>query len=91
MVNPPIKKLSPLPARKYGKSTKKSTRRHHQANKGKSGLEAEKVRVLGALRSLQSETKLWAENGRETHFSSNEDRAKWIEDYVDRETAVARK
>jgi hypothetical protein len=91
MVNAPKKNLSPLPAGKYGKSTKHSTRRRHQANKGKSGLEAERVRVLGALRSLRSKKKLAVEKRRETHFLSNEEREKWIEDYVERETAVARK
>jgi len=91
MVNAPKKNVSPLPAGKYGKSTKHSTRRRHQANKGKSGLEAERVRVLRALRSLQSRKKLAAEKRRETHFLSNEKREKWMEDYVERETAVAKK
>jgi len=68
MVNAPKKNLSPLPAGKYGKLTKKSTRRRHQANKGKSGLEAERVRALGALRSFRSEKKLSVEKRRETHF-----------------------
>ena len=90
MVNAPKKNLSSLPAGKYGKSTKKSTRRRHQANTGKSGLEAERVGALGALRSLRSIMKLSAENIGETHNLSNEDTEKWIEDYVDRETALAR-
>jgi len=34
---------------------------------------------------------LAAEKRRETHFSSNEEKEKWIEDYVERETAGARK
>jgi len=34
---------------------------------------------------------LAAEKQRETHFSSNEEKEKWIEDYVERETAGARK
>jgi len=91
MVNAPKKNLSPLPAGKYGKSTKHSTRRRHQANKGRGGLEAERVRALGALLSLRSKKKLAAEKRRETHLLSNEERQKCIEDYVDRETAVARK
>jgi hypothetical protein len=91
MVNAPKKNLSPLPAGKYGKWTKHSTRRRHQANKGKSGLEAERVRALGALRSLRSKKKLAAEKRWETHFLSNEERENWIEDYLERETAVARK
>jgi len=91
MVNAPKKNLSPLPAGKYGKSPKQSTRQRHQANEGKSGLEAERVRALGALRSLWSKKKLAAEKTRETHFLSNEEQEQWIEDYVERETAVARK
>ena len=91
MVNAPKMNFSPLPAGKYGKSTKKSTRRRHQANEGKSGLVAERVRALGALRSLRSKKKLAAEKRQETHFLSNEEREKWIEDFVERETAVARK
>jgi len=60
MVNLPKKILSPLPAGKYGKSMKRSTQRRHQANQGRSGLEAERVRDLGALRSLRSRKKLAA-------------------------------
>ena len=61
------------------------------SNEGKSGLEAERVGALGALHSLRSKKKLAAEKRRETHFLSNEEKAKWIEDYVERETAGARK
>jgi hypothetical protein len=35
--------------------------------------------------------KLAAEKQRATHCLSNEEKEKWIEDYVDRETAGARK
>jgi len=91
MVNAPNKNSSPLPAGRYGKSTKRSTQRRHHVNEGKSGLEAERVRALGALRSLRSKKKLAAEKRRETHFLSNEEKEKWIEDYVERETAGARK
>jgi hypothetical protein len=87
----PKKNLSPLPAGKYGKSTKISTRRRHQVNKGKSGFEAEGVRPLGALCSLRCTMNLAVEKRHETHFSSNDNREKWIEDFVERETAVARK
>jgi len=90
MVNAPKKNLLPLPEGKHGKSTKHSTRQRHLANKGKSGLEAERVRAWGALRSLRSKKKLAAEKRREMHFSNNEEREKWIEDYKERETAVAR-
>jgi len=54
-------------------------------------MEAERVRALGALHSVQSKKKLAAENKRETHFLSNEEKEQWIEEYVERETAVARK
>jgi hypothetical protein len=54
-------------------------------------LEAERIRVLGALCSLRSKTKLAAEKRRETHFLSNEEKEKCIEDYAERETAGARK
>jgi len=55
------------------------------------GLEAERLRALGAWRGLRSKEKLAVEKRRETHFSSNEEKEKWIEDYVERETAGARK
>jgi len=52
---------------------------------------AERVRALGALRSLRSKKKLAAEKRQETHCLSHEEKQKWIEDFVERETAVARK
>ena len=52
---------------------------------------AERIRALGALRSLRSKKKHAAEKQRETHFLSNEAREKWIEDYSETETAGARK
>jgi len=55
-----------------------------------SGLELERVWDLGALHSLQSKKKLAAEKWPETHLISNEEKEKWIEDYVERETAAAR-
>jgi len=91
MVNARKENFLPLPARRYSKSTNRSTQRHHHANEGKSGLEAEWVRALGALRRLRSKKKLAAEKRRETHFLSNEEKEKWIEDYLERETAGARK
>jgi len=53
-------------------------------------VEAERIRALGVMRSLRSKKKLAAEKRRETHFLSNEEKQKWIEDYVERETAGAR-
>jgi len=91
MINDLKKNCSTLPAGKYGNSTKQSTRRHHQTNRGRSGLEFEMVSALGALRSSWSKKKFLAEDRQEMHFASNEEKEKWIEDYVERETAVATK
>jgi len=91
MVNAPNTQFSPPPEGKYGKSTKQSTHQRHEANQGKRGLEAERVRGLRALRSVWSKKKLSAEKRQEAHFLSNEEKEKWIEHYVERETAVARK
>jgi len=60
MDNASKKNFSPLPAGKYGKSTKQSTCRRHQPNEGKCYLEAEGVRASGALQSLRSKKMLWA-------------------------------
>jgi len=83
--------LLPLPAGNYGKSTKRSTQRRHHANESKSGMEAERVRALGGLRSLRSKWKLVVEKCRETNFLSHEETEKLIQDHVERETAGARK
>jgi len=91
MINALKKNLSPRPSGKWGKLTKCSTQRHHQANEGKSGLAAEWVPVLRALRSFLSETKLAARKRRETHCLSHEEKEQLIEDYAEREIAVARK
>jgi len=91
MVNAQKQNFSKLPAGRYGRSTKRSSQRCRHANEGKSGLEAERVRALGALRSLRSKKKPAAEKRRETHFLSNEEKEKSIEDYVERETTGARK
>ena len=76
---------------KNGKSTKRSTQPRHQANQAKSGFEADRVHALGELRSLRSKKKLAAEKRQEMHFLGHEESEKWIEDYVERETAAARK
>jgi DNA-binding ferritin-like protein len=91
MVNALNKNFSPLPAGKYGKSSKRSTRRRHQANEDKSDLEAERIRALGALHNLRSKKTLAAERRQETNFLNYKEKEKWIEDYVERETTVARK
>jgi len=91
VVNVLKKKFIPLPASRYSKSTKRSTQPRHQANEGKSGLEAKRIRALGALRRLTFQTKLAAEKGREMLFLRNEEKKKWIEDYVKRESAGATK
>jgi len=46
---------------------------------------------LGALSRLRSKKKLSAQKRRATNFLCNEENEKRIEDYVDRETAAARK
>jgi len=91
MVNVPKKNLSPLQAGKYGKSTKHSTRQRLQVNQGKCGIDAEWVRAHGELLSLWSKKKLAAWKRQETHFSSKEEKENLIQDYVERETTVARK
>jgi hypothetical protein len=69
-------KFWPLLAGRYGKLTKLSTQRRHQANEGTSGFEAERVRALGPLRSLRSKKKLVAKKRQETHFLHNEEKEK---------------
>jgi hypothetical protein len=91
IVNALKKNILPLPAGRYSKSTKRSTQRPQQANECNCGLEAERFRSLGASRCLRSRKKLAAEKQGETHFISNEEKEKWIQDYVVRETAGARK
>jgi len=53
-------------------------------------LQVERVRVLGALRSLQSKKQFVAGTQWETNILSNIEKEKWIEDDVDGETTVAR-
>jgi len=91
MVNAPKTNFSTRPVGRYGKSTKRSTQQRHQVNEGKSGREAERVRAHLELRSLRSKKKLAAEKRPEIHFLSNEEEKKWIEDYVERQTAGATK
>jgi len=90
MINAPKKDYSPFPAGKCAISTMQSIEWRHQVIEGNGGFEAERVRALGALRSLQSKKKLAAEKHQETHFRWNEENEKSIEDYVERETAGAR-
>jgi len=90
MVDAPNKNYSPLQAGKYGKSKKLSSQWSHSVNEDERGFEAERVRALGALLSLQSKKNHGAEKRRETHFLSNVEKHKCIEDYVEGETAGAR-
>jgi len=76
MVNAPKNHFSQFPAGIYGKSKNHSTRQRHQVNEGKSGLDVERVRALGALRTLQSKKKLSADKRRETHVVGNEEEEK---------------
>jgi len=91
MVNAPKHEFLPLPAGRYAKLTMRPTQWCHHANEGKSGLEAQRVRALGALRSFRSKKKLALEKRRETQFLRNEEKEKWIEDYVERDTAEVTK
>jgi hypothetical protein len=54
-------------------------------------LEAEPVQTQGALFILQSKKKLAAERRQQTNLLQSKDNEKWIEDYVERETAVDKK
>jgi len=90
MANAPKNNFSPLPAGKFGKSTKRSTQRRHQANDVKSSLDAERFQALGAWRSVWSKKMLVAEKWLETHFLSNEENETWMKNYVERETAGPR-
>jgi len=89
MVDAPKMNFTPLLAGKYGRLKVRSTQRRDPAKEGNSGFEAERVRALGALRSLRSKKMLAAEKGRETHFFSYKELEKCIEDYVERKTAGA--
>jgi hypothetical protein len=89
MVNAQKQNIAPLPPGKYGKSTIMSTHRSHQATAGKSGLEVDMVRALGALCGLGSKQSLAADKRHETHISSHQEIEKWIKHFVERETAVA--
>jgi len=68
----------PLPGGKYGNSAKQSTQQCHQPNEGQSGLEAERLRALGALHSLRSKKKVVSEKQQQTHFLSDEEKEQWI-------------
>jgi len=91
MVNSPKQNYSPLLAGKNGKSIERSTKQLHQANECKNTLEAESVRALGEIHSLRSKKKLSAKKPWEAHFLSHEDKEKWIQHYLEREPAGARK
>jgi hypothetical protein len=73
LVNALKKNLSPHQVGKYGKLMKHSSRRHHRANKGKSGCEAGRVQALGALFKSRFRKMLAAEKQKVTHFLSNEE------------------
>jgi len=91
MVIAPSGNLSPLSVGNYGKSTRRSTQRLHQANEDKSGLKPGRVWALGALGSLRSKKKNEAEKWRAMHFSSDEEEETWIENSIERETTGVRK
>jgi len=89
MVNALDRNHAPLPEGKYGKSPKRSTRQHHQTNQGNRGVERQRAPALNELRSLRSKMKLAAGRQWQRHCLNDKEKEKWIEDYVERETAVA--
>jgi hypothetical protein len=90
-VNTLKKNFSPLCAAMYGKSINRSTRLSHQATEGKSRFDAERVQTLGALRNSQTNKKQAAERRRKINFVKTKGKEKWIKDYMETETALARK
>jgi len=88
-VNARKNNIWPLPAGRYGKLPKRSAQCPHQAKEGKSGLEADRDRALGALHRLRSTKKLEAEKRHEMHLLRNVGIENWIGDYVARQTAGA--
>jgi hypothetical protein len=76
MVNAPKKNFSPLPVGRYSISSKRSTQQRLQVNEGKSSLEADRIRALGALRSLSSKRTLATEKLCETHCLSIDEKEK---------------
>jgi hypothetical protein len=84
------KNLKPLPAGKTGKSRNPSTLRRHRYNAERSAHEAERIRALNALRTLKSRKRKAATKMKEIQGMSEDQREKWIENYVERETQVAR-
>ena len=89
MRNAPNQNFTPLQARKYGKIRKRPTPWHHRADEGKSSIHIERVQALGAFRRLRWKPDILAERRRKTNFWNNDEDEEWIEDFVDRETAVA--
>jgi len=89
IVNTPKANISPLLEGKYGKLTTRSTRRHYKANEDIRCFETENVWALRQYPKLRSKTRLAAEKWWEMHFGRNNEREKWIEDYVDTDTVVA--
>jgi len=91
MVDTPKKDFSPLPVGKWVKSKNMFTLWRHQENKGLTGLLAERIGASAALCRVVLRKKAAVEKCQEMHFLSNEEKQKWIEDFVERETAVAQK
>jgi len=77
MVDSLKKNFSPLPASKYGKSTKRSRRHHQEANEVMGAYEADTVRAFGVLGSLWFKKNLAVEKPRGNHFLSNDEKEKW--------------
>jgi len=76
---------------KYCIATKWSTWWCHQVNEANRGLDTGTVQDTGALRSFRSKKNLVREKLHAVYFISNEEKAKYSNDFIDRETVVARK
>jgi hypothetical protein len=84
------KNYSALPAGKFCKSDKRSTVRGHKANQGKSGVEAERERALGAFHSLRFKNHHSAGLRSDIQFFDKEEKNKGIQEFVEKEMAAAR-
>src|SRR6187551_3430319 len=91
MVDLPKKNYNPLPTGKFGRLDNPATLKRHRTNSGKSGVESERIRAHNSLHSLKYKKRRKAAESNEIRFMTKKEREKWIENYVERETATARK
>jgi hypothetical protein len=91
MVNAPKKNISLHPEGKYDKSTKKSIHRRHQAKKARAAWWQNGSQHWEYSAACDLKRSLRQRKSRKHTFSRNEEKEKWIEHFVERETAVAGK